>query len=424
VEFNNSSIVDIPTNEQELNTIETKFSGDSDLLNERSKKTFPSFFKTALEIRNEEQLHASKSDRNEKIQFKKLSMEDIEMNRGETRNEKSVSYNSVQKTTHKDDIPQMQMSGDFVCARKIHEIDMHLSSSSTRSSKSKYDIRSSTPKVHRSKEDKNVKKSNKTVYEQILASARSFSKNNSATCEAKSKTNDIAYPKSEDKTKNENMNNSEFAKCRKDSDMKISLETGSKVVSFIKDEKHKILDKNKGKRSCESTEYFDNSTKSTKKKKVVYNELNNKIHNYVSERNIAENIVNDIIDMEAVKNNTDKITNINIKDKQPSIKKKDRIKRSFETENNLVSEKEREPVSSAHFKRHEQNKNNNRIKVPADRATQFKTAEILKSYLMKYYPSERIPDRATFSKTCREMHYNMLKKKIFGKIILKFYIVI
>ena len=54
--------------------------------------------------------------------------------------------------------------------------------------------------------------------------------------------------------------------------------------------------------------------------------------------------------------------------------------------------------------------------VSADKITQFKTAEILKSYLMKYYPSERIPDRTTFSKTCREMHYILLGKKIFGKV--------
>lgn len=53
--------------------------------------------------------------------------------------------------------------------------------------------------------------------------------------------------------------------------------------------------------------------------------------------------------------------------------------------------------------------------VTADKATQFKTAETLKSYLMKYYPSERIPDRTTFSKTCREMHHTILEKKIFDK---------
>jgi len=416
VEFNDSSIIDISTNEQELNTIEMKFSKDSDSSNERSKKTFPSFFKTALEIRNEEKLQVSKSDRNEKIQFKKLSMEDIEI--GEIRNEKSVttSYNSAQKATHKDDISQIQMSGGFVCARKIHEIDMHLSSSSTKSSKLKYNTSFSTPKVHRSKEHKSLKKNNKTVYEQILASARSFSKNtannNPDTCEAKSKTN-IVYSKSEDK--NENTNNSEFAKCIKDSD--ISIEMESKVVSFIKDEKHKIQDKNKSKKRCESIEYFDHDTKSTKKKRAIHDEINDKTHNYVPERNIAENIVNDITHIEAVRNSIDKITNI--KDKSSSLKKKDRIKRSFEMEDNL--EKGRESVRSSHFKRHEQNKSNNRVKVPADRATQFKTAEILKSYLMKYYPSERIPDRATFSKTCREMHYNMLKKKIFGKIILEFY---
>nr|XP_033335332.1 ATP-dependent DNA helicase Q5-like [Megalopta genalis] len=53
-----------------------------------------------------------------------------------------------------------------------------------------------------------------------------------------------------------------------------------------------------------------------------------------------------------------------------------------------------------------------KVMVPADKAMQFKTAEILKSYLMKYYPSERIPDRTTFSKTCREMHYTLLTQKI------------
>lgn len=57
----------------------------------------------------------------------------------------------------------------------------------------------------------------------------------------------------------------------------------------------------------------------------------------------------------------------------------------------------------------------NKLYTSADKSTQFKTAKILKSYLMQYYPSTRIPDRQTFSKTCREMHYTMLNKKIYDK---------
>lgn len=73
-------------------------------------------------------------------------------------------------------------------------------------------------------------------------------------------------------------------------------------------------------------------------------------------------------------------------------------------------------LNGKHKKNHlKQYNKNKKLLVPADKATQFKTVEILKSYLMKYYRSERIPDRTTFSKTCRKIHHTLLAQKIFDE---------
>lgn len=377
--------------------------------NECSKPIFPSVFKTALEVLNEEKLQTFTSDKNEKISLKKLCVKNVK--KKQIKNETSIiNFNSTQKNTFKSETPLMQMSNDFVCARKIY--DDNTSNFSTSSSKSKANTSFFKPKVRRSKTDK-VKKPDKTVYEQILASARSVSQ----------KTTD----EKED----------------------IFLDTESKVDSaeYIKS-KDEIKNKNKNKRDYEVMEHHEDDMNPVKKRKILHNECNDETNNYVSNKNIDKKILDDKFDTEIVKEKNAGI-NINtinddlsmlennkttkhlgedttntINDDLSMKKNKTREREHLEEEVNVELKKKEKTAHLFNLKQHEKDKSNNsnnRLKVPADKVMQFKTAEILKSYLMKYYPSERLPDRATFSKTCREMHYSMLRKKIFGKIISKIY---
>lgn len=281
------------------------------------------------------------------------------------------------------------MSNDFVCARKIY--DGSTSKVSTSSSKSKLNTNFSKSKVRRSKTDKDVKKTDKTVYEQILASARSVSK----------------------KTTNETGD--------------IFLDTEPKVDNVIEHIKNKdeIKNRTKNKRDYKVIEHHEDDIKPAKKRRIVHSKCNDEINNdtYNIDEKIDKKILDDKIDREVIKKrNADMNTNINTINDDLSMTEKDKTRKHLEGEINVELKKKEKTAHLSHLKQHEKDKSNNRLKVPADKVIQFKTAEILKSYLMKYYPSERLPDRATFSKTCREMHYSMLRKKIFGKIISKIYI--
>lgn len=276
------------------------------------------------------------------------------------------------------------MSG-FVCARKIHEDNVI--KTNTTSSKSSTCSKS---KVRRSKTDKSVQKPAKTIYEQILASAQSSSK----------------------KTVDKRRNVSSEAKLKVDN-----------IVNSI-ETKNEIKSESKNKRGYEFVEYHvENDIKSAKKKRTVDNEYINKINDNVSVKKINEKILDDKINTKAIRKSTDTFVNINAVKNDSSRTTKDNTEKHLEIKAN-VELKRKEEIAHPSRSKHHKNSNSNRPKVPADKATQFKTAEILKSYLMKYYPSERLPDRATFSKTCREMHYNMLKKKIFGTTSLKIHNII
>lgn len=380
-ELNNSNNIDILNSEQASDIAKIEFNKNTYRSNECSKPIFPSTFKTALEILNEERLQAVTSDKNKKIQSKKLCVKNVKIN--QIKNETSINdSNSTPKNTYRNEAPLMQMSNDFVCARKIY--DSSTSKFSTSSFKSKSNTNSSKSKVRRSKTDKGVKKAGKTVYEQILASARSVSK----------------------KTTDERRN--------------ICLETEPKIDNIIEYVKNKdeIKSRNKNKRDFEVIEDHEDDIKPAKKRRIVHSECNDETNNYASNHNIDKKILDDEIETEVVtKRGADTSTNINTINDNLSIMKKDKTRKHFEGEVNTELKRKEKTADSFHLKQHEKDKSSNKLKVPADKVMQFKTAEILKSYLMKYYPSERLPDRATFSKTCREMHYNMLKKKIFGKII-------
>ncbi|KYN23424.1 PREDICTED: ATP-dependent DNA helicase Q5-like [Trachymyrmex cornetzi] len=338
-EFDYSNSIDISNSEQITDTVKIEFTGNT-YLSSNHKETFPSTFKTASEIINEERLRLSTLDKDRKAHSLELS-----------------AHNSAQRSTPKNDKLQMQMSG-FVCARKIHEGNMI--NSSTSSSKSK---------VRRSKTDKIVKRATKTVYEQILA-------------------------QSSKKTIEE----------RKDVPLKTELKVDN--VNSIKT-KNKVKSESKNKRGYEYVECHENDIKSAKKKRIVHDDYVDKTNDNISDKNNDKKILNDKI-MKMIRKSTDTVINTINDDLSRTTQEK-----HLEIKTNVELKRKEE---TTHLSRSKPYKNSsNKPKVPADKATQFKTAEILKSYLMKYYPSERLPDRATFTKTCREMHYNMLHKKIFDK---------
>lgn len=369
LEFDDFNSADVSNNQQELNSTEIELRGNNYLSSEL-KKTFTSTFKTALEIRNEETLQMTTSIKN-KDQLNKLFSKDVEISH--VKNQTSIinDTDATQKNTYKDNISQTQTSNGFVCAREIHESNKQLLKPNASSSKLK-DCRSKT--------DKSVKKTGKTVYEQILKQARSSS--------------DV------------------IQKIPSESPSISSKTKESKVIDNIVDcikKENKSESKGKNKRSREPIECQEDDTRLIKKRRARYSESNDKIDNYVSDKNIEKKFLDDKVDMETVRNIMDKNDTITSTD----IIRKDKLKKHLEIATDLELKVKKESAHATHSKH-----KSSRMKVPADKVTQFKTAEILKSYLMKYYPSERLPDKATFSKTCREMHYNMLSRKIFGKIYL------
>lgn len=350
-EFNNSNSADMSSSEQVTGTVETGFSGNV-CLSGNYKETFPSAFKTASEIINEKRLRISTSDKDGKAQS-----EELFVNSG------------AHQSTYKNDKSQAQMLG-FICARTIHESNVIKSSAN-----------SSKSKGRRSKVDKSVKRTTKTVYEQILASAQSSSK----------------------KTVNERRDVSSETKLKVDN-----------IVNSIKTKREGEIKTESKKRGHELVECHGDDIKSAKKKRIVPNEYVDKTNDNISDKNIDKKTSDNKVNTKRIRKSTDTFININaIND--DSSKTTDNTGKHCEAKVNVELKRKEEIAHSSRLKPHNSNSNSNRLKVPADKATQFKTAEILKSYLMKYYPSERLPDRATFSKTCREMHYSMLMKKIFDK---------
>lgn len=358
-------------NETEFRNSEFDYSNNIDISNsEQMTNTVKIQFtgNTYLSSSPKETFTSTFKTASEIIKEERLRLSTLDKDRKAQSLELSAN-NNAQRSTSKND--KLQMSG-FVCARKIHEGDMI--NSNTSSSKSK---------VHRNKTDKTAKRAAKTVYEQILAQSSSK------------------------KTVEE----------RKDVPFKAELKVDN--VNSIKT-KNEVKSESKNKRGYEYVECHENDIKFAKKKRIVHDDYVDKTSDNISDKNNDKKILNDKI-MKMIRKSTDTV--INTINDNLSRTTQDNTEKHFEIKTNAELKRKEETTHLSRSKSHK-NSSSNRPKVPADKATQFKTAEILKSYLMKYYPSERLPDRATFTKTCREMHYNMLHKKIFGTISLKVYNII
>ncbi|KZC10318.1 ATP-dependent DNA helicase Q5 [Dufourea novaeangliae] len=265
----------------------------------------------------------------------------------------------------------------FTCARKLHE--EHKVISKTQGKKS----RRSSQEAKKEPKSKNASRTTKTVYEQILKSA-------------KSETNDLV--------KQMMFDESSVANDKSNDDMYVTM---SNTAELRNKRKHEVLD------------LYENNVRTESTKRVKLNEEKLSAIDCKKITNCRKEIGVTKIVAEENKNESKNIKN----DLVLSITKD--ADKEVSRDERLVTKKS-EGHKSLDEKRHKSNRTKHQTDkkekkmVPADKATQFKTAEVLKSYLMKYYPSKRIPDRTSFSKTCREMHYRILDQKIFGNLYVNY----
>ncbi|XP_076240088.1 ATP-dependent DNA helicase Q5 [Calliopsis andreniformis] len=337
-------------------------------------------FKTALELKNDKKVTNS----NQKLLFDESVLQDDDESIKSTEAKSNVIKNTFHVndemntekgktvTGNNEKTTEFRELNGFTCARQIHEDNM-----ATLKIPSKKSRKSSQKVVKNYLKSKKSPHTSKSVYEQILQSAK---------CRSNSPVEEInltSINETNDNSTNETVN---------------SIESRSQ-----------------SKRRRTSTDLFENNidTESNKKAKLDKEPLS------IDNTPVIIDLVNevDVISKNSVeekKNETE-----NTKDEVPTITRhvdKREIARDRHTEKQdekikKLSEREHKAGRS---KQHS-SKSNKKLPVPADKATQFKTAEILKSYLMKYYPSTRIPDKPNFSKICREMHHTLLSQKIFDK---------
>ncbi|KOX71920.1 ATP-dependent DNA helicase Q5 [Melipona quadrifasciata] len=307
-------------------------------------------FKTASEIKKSEEILENKPYINKKDIF-----------------ELSILQEYSKESPKQDKTTDFQILSSFTCARKIHEEnEMLLKNHNKKSRKSLKEPKKKSPK------NKKTLPVNKSVYEQILQSAKS-----------------MEVTKNNESDHSVNIRKEKESKCfSKEKRKNIDLSENN-----VNTKSHKKI-KFEGK-ECSVV----NKEKTINTDDIVVTEIsvdkNNKIDN---EKTEVDNFKNKNV-FTAIKN----------AEKEETLKRENIIIEHIETKKSLQEKHDKKTRLKQHT-----DKDKKKL-VSADKITQFKTAEILKSYLMKYYPSERIPDRTTFSKTCREMHYILLGKKIFGK---------
>lgn len=275
----------------------------------------------------------------------------------------NIAKDNNEQTVKEDTTNNFEMLNGFTCARKMYEKNEILKNQNKKLQKSSKEL----PK----KNIKNKKQSptNKSVYEQILLQS---AKSNFVTIENNESNNSINSKDLQKYQNKKRFRNVDLFESNIDKEL-------NKKMKFDEKKSFEIL----------SNEKQDNNTNEIDIKKTVLDENksnNEKIENFKNK----------------------KLFTIKASEKEEISKTKNIITESIEKKT-CLNEKQKKK----HLKQYNKNK---KLLVPADKATQFKTVEILKSYLMKYYRSERIPDRTTFSKTCRKIHHTLLAQKIFGKV--------
>ncbi|XP_043803914.1 ATP-dependent DNA helicase Q5-like isoform X2 [Apis laboriosa] len=329
-------------------------------------------FKTALELRRNE----NKIDNTKKYIFEASILQDdnkvniIESKQNVNKNcflfdkKNNIAKDNNEQTIKKDTTNNFEMLSGFTCARKMYEKNEILKNQNKKLQKSLKEF----PK----KNIKNKKESpiNKSVYEQILLQS---AKSNFVTIE------------------NNESNN--------------SINT-------------KDLQKYQSKKRFRNVDLFENNVDIELNKKMKFDEkksfeiLNNEKQDNNRNEIGTKKIVNDLDE-----NRSDNEKTEDFKTKKLFTTIKEEKEEISKTKNIIESIEKKTSLNEKHNKKNnlKQYNKNKKLLVLADKATQFKTVEILKSYLMKYYRSERIPDRTTFSKTCRKIHHTLLAQKIFDE---------
>ncbi|XP_078051264.1 ATP-dependent DNA helicase Q5 [Augochlora pura] len=345
-------------NEEET-TAEQRFDKHNRVPPQESSATSESIlyptFKTALEMKNDEKIAKTSSSNNRKYLFTASSLKDDEVIKNPIYRSEGVDNDNDKMIGDKGST--VEKFNGFTCARKLHEENKVLSKAQEKKSR-----RSSQDSKKESRKDSRSKKAPQaanSVYEQILKFARSTSGLNNPAPDESQRVSDnstLSNNKTNGDTNVDNATESSFYKRRKSADL------------------------------------FEDSMDGGSAKRVKYGNEKSSMTN--------PTICNDEINARKDETKDDVLV---VKDGQEKVR--DPTKEN--SERRRSREEKRHKLSRV---KHSSNKD--KPKVPADKATQFKTAEILKAHLMKYYPSKRIPDRTTFSKTCREMHYNLLMQKI------------
>ncbi|XP_017892679.1 ATP-dependent DNA helicase Q5-like [Ceratina calcarata] len=344
-----------------------------------------SAFRTALEFMKDEKLLANKSTIKKSSFDENINTRQVKANISkpgftfteQVDNERNTSSGEGKSETAKDNkLSNSRALNNFTCAREIYETQKPVEDHDKKPQKSLK--QTSKPKATK-KSVKNKKESpaTKSVYEQLLKFAKSSSsatvlegnKNDALDCKRDNTLIEDLTLKCQDKKKRGNEDLDED----RDSNKKVKLDEEN--VPAIKD-RTRTSTKEASIHSLENKNYKstdkDDESKDVKNKKVF------------------------------------------------STKETEKVTKTPEDESLRI-----EHVRTEKFSEKKNNKQRNskqstskseKVLVTADKATQHETAKILKSYLMKHYPSERIPDRITFTNTCREMHHTLLKKEIFDKV--------
>ena len=327
-----------------------------------SKDISCSTFKTALELRNDRNLIASTSNDSRNYLF------DASILKDDSEDRNSPVKVDI-KTSEEDKTIELQQLSGFTCARKLHEENNTLSKNYSKKSR-----KSLAKSVKNDSEKKKASPTKKSIYEKILQAA---SANFKTTVENTTNSSITEASNSIDST---SLNNDEI---------KLNSQTRNKRKNINSFKSSIDVESNKKLKLNEPQVLAGNTERIT--------DHNNGV-------NANETSTNETIEIEDRK---DDIKDVQCQEELSMIKT---VEEEILREHKNLQRKQDKTHRSK-----QQKGEDKKVLVPADKATQFKTAEILKAHLMKYYPSKRIPDRTTFSKTCREMHHKLLAKKIFDK---------
>ncbi|KAK2588441.1 hypothetical protein KPH14_004436 [Odynerus spinipes] len=314
-------------------------------------------FKTALEIRSSDKVEIGEMNNKTTVE----TSEHTKTEPGKATREDCIQDDE----TNRDISNNYNTAATFVSARVINE-NNERSLKETTGTASKVNTKSK-------KLSRNVLKKGKTVYDQLLTSQTST---NTDTLTETTKRDDTTEISSNNK----------------------------KLTNEIKE-----MQKNTKKRKV--IDLFDDAFTVEKEDNVKH--MNNK--QFLVPESNDRTCKNENLQMHKKNKKDDVIDNL------CSTAENDIVMQSLESNNILTGNVPKQEIANKmvdidNASGHNSSKHKtNRLCTPDDKSTKFKTVKILKSYLMQYYPSTRIPNRQKFSETCREMYHTVSSKKIYDK---------